>query len=59
VGVQPWSLFFDGSVCSRGQWIGCVLVSPNGKEFELAIRLDFTCLNNQVEYEGNMCECIW
>jgi hypothetical protein len=36
-----------------------VLVSPNGKEFELAIQLDFTCMNNQVEYEGNMCQCIW
>jgi ribonuclease HI len=32
--------------------IGCVLVSPNDKEFELSIRLDFTCTNNQVKYEA-------
>jgi ribonuclease HI len=52
VSVWLWDLFFDGSVCSRGQGIGCVLVSPNDKEFELSIRQDFTCTNNQDEYEA-------
>jgi hypothetical protein len=41
VEVQPWSLFFDRSVCSRGQGVVCVLVSPNGESFVLAIRLEF------------------
>jgi hypothetical protein len=30
VQLNPWELFFDGSVCSKGQGVGCVIVSPNG-----------------------------
>jgi hypothetical protein len=30
VEVSPWLLYFDGSACSRGHGIGCVLVSPSG-----------------------------
>jgi hypothetical protein len=52
VEVQPWSLFFDGSVYSRGQGVGCVLVSPSGDGFKLAVGLKFPCTNNQVEYEA-------
>jgi ribonuclease HI len=52
VSVRSWELFFDGSVCNTGQGIGCVLVSPNVKKFELAIRLDIACTNNQVEYKA-------
>jgi ribonuclease HI len=51
VELKPWSLLFDGSVCSKGQCVGCVLVSPNGESFEIAVRLAHTCTNNQVEYE--------
>jgi ribonuclease HI len=47
-----WKLFFDGSVCSRGQGIGCFIVSPKGVEYELSIRLEFECTNNQAEYEA-------
>jgi hypothetical protein len=28
--LKPWGLYFDGSVCSKGQGAGCVVVSPNG-----------------------------
>jgi ribonuclease HI len=52
VEVAPWRLFFDGSICSRGQGVGCVLVSPGGVYYEFAVRLEFTCMNNQAEYEG-------
>jgi ribonuclease HI len=52
VEVTPWKLFFDGSVCSRGQGVGCVLVSPSGACHEFAVRLDFACTNNQAEYQG-------
>jgi ribonuclease HI len=52
VDLQSWKLFFDGPVCSRGQGIGCVLVSPSNEIFELSAKLEFTCMNNQVEYES-------
>jgi ribonuclease HI len=47
---------FDGSVCSKGQGVGCVIVSPNGVYIDLSIRLEFTCTNNQVEYEALLHE---
>jgi ribonuclease HI len=50
--VIPWKLFFDGLVCSKGQGIDCVLVSPHGMQYELFVRLEFMCANNQAEYEG-------
>jgi ribonuclease HI len=52
VQLKPWELFFDGSVCSKGQGAGCVIVSPNGTKIDLSIRLEFACTNNQVEYEA-------
>jgi ribonuclease HI len=51
VEVAPWKLFFDGSMCSRGQGVGCVLVSPNGAYHEFAVKLGFACMNDQAEYE--------
>jgi hypothetical protein len=30
VQLKPWGLYFDGSVCSKGQGAGCVVVSPSG-----------------------------
>jgi ribonuclease HI len=52
VEITPWKLFFDGSMCSRGQGVGCVLVSPHDMYYEFATRLEFTGTNNQAEYEG-------
>jgi ribonuclease HI len=49
---EVWKLFFDGSVCSHGQGIRCVIVSSHGIEYELSIRLEFECINNQAEYEA-------
>jgi hypothetical protein len=39
----PWKLFFDGSVCSHGQGVECVLVSPHSLEYEVTIQLEFGC----------------
>jgi ribonuclease HI len=47
-----WKMFFDGSVCSQGQGVGCLIVSPHGVEHEVSIRLEFWCTNNQAEYEA-------
>jgi hypothetical protein len=49
VEVELWTLFFDGSVCNKGHGIGCLIVSSNGIEFKLSIRLEFACMNNQCE----------
>jgi hypothetical protein len=46
VEVIPWRLFFDGSICNKGQGIGCVVVSPNGGVHKLSARLEFLCTNN-------------
>jgi hypothetical protein len=52
VEIEPWRLFFGGSICSRGQVVECVLVSPCGVYYEFAVRLEFACTNNQDQYEG-------
>jgi ribonuclease HI len=52
VEMLPWKLFFDDLVCSRGQGVGCVIISPSGANFNLSIRLEFACTNNQAEYEA-------
>ena len=48
----PWKLYFDGSVCKDGKGVGIILVSPNGVEIGMSSRLDFSCTNNQTEYEA-------
>jgi ribonuclease HI len=50
--LRAWVLHFYGSVCSRGQGIGCVIVSPSGEEYSLSAGLGFECTDNQVEYEA-------
>jgi hypothetical protein len=52
VQLKPWGLYFDGSVCSKGQGVGCVVVSPSDVFIDLSIRLEFACTNNQVKYES-------
>jgi ribonuclease HI len=52
VQLKPWGLYFDGSVCSKGQGAGCVIIFPSGVYIDLSIRLEFACTNNQVEYES-------
>jgi hypothetical protein len=52
VQLKPWGLYFNGSVCSKGQGAGCVVVSPSGVYIDLSNRLEFACTNNQVEYES-------
>jgi ribonuclease HI len=52
VQLKPWGLYFDGSICSKGQGAGCVVISPSDVYIDLSIRLEFSCTNNQVEYES-------
>jgi ribonuclease HI len=52
VHLSPWGLYFDGSICSRRQGAGCVIVSPSGVIIDLSVRLEFACTNKQIEYES-------
>jgi ribonuclease HI len=52
VQLKLWGLYFDGSVCSKGQGARCVVVSPSGVYIDLSIRLEFAFTNDQVEYES-------
>ena len=45
-------IYFDGSVCSNGQGVGIVYISPHGAVFEASCRLEYFCTNNQAEYEA-------
>nr|XP_027083543.1 uncharacterized protein LOC113705834 [Coffea arabica] len=47
-----WRLFFDGVANSFGAGIGAVLVSPKGKHYPGAAKLQFACTNNMAEYEA-------
>jgi ribonuclease HI len=50
--LKPWGLYFDGLVCSKEQGVRCVIISPSDVYIDLSIRLEFSCTNNQVEYES-------
>nr|ABA97351.2 retrotransposon protein, putative, unclassified [Oryza sativa Japonica Group] len=52
VEIVPWTLFFDGSVCTHGCGIGLVIISPRGACFELAYTIKPYATNNQAEYEA-------
>jgi hypothetical protein len=52
VQLKTWGLYFDGSVCSKGQGARCVVVFPCCVYIDLSINLEFGSTNNQVEYES-------
>ncbi len=52
VEIVPWTLFFDGSVCTHGCGIGLVIISPQGACFEFAYTIKPYATNNQAEYEA-------
>nr|AAM08865.1 Putative retroelement [Oryza sativa Japonica Group] len=52
VDIVPWTLFFDGSVCTHGCGIGLVIISPRGASFEFAYTIKPYATNNQAEYEA-------
>ncbi|XP_031378350.1 uncharacterized protein LOC116193745 [Punica granatum] len=46
-----WKMYFDGAVNSMGSGVGVVLISPDGRHYPVAVKVDFSCTNNVVEYE--------
>ncbi|PKI58585.1 hypothetical protein CRG98_021048 [Punica granatum] len=47
-----WKMYFDGAVNSTGSGIGLVLISPDGRYYPIAAKVDFPCTNNVAEYEA-------
>ncbi|XP_077230141.1 uncharacterized protein LOC143863343 [Tasmannia lanceolata] len=47
-----WTLYFDGASNQKGQGVGALLISPRNEHIPLAVKLQFECTNNMVEYEA-------
>ncbi|PKI45793.1 hypothetical protein CRG98_033800 [Punica granatum] len=47
-----WMMYFDGAVNSTGSCFSAVLISPDGRYYPVAAKVDFPCTNNVVEYEA-------
>ncbi|PKI70821.1 hypothetical protein CRG98_008788, partial [Punica granatum] len=45
-------MYFDGAINSMGSGIGAVLISPDGRYYPVAAKIDFPCTNNVAEYEA-------
>ncbi|XP_073268737.1 uncharacterized protein [Populus alba] len=47
-----WTMYFDGAVNVSGNGAGAVIISPEGKQYPISIKLQFNCTNNTAEYEA-------
>ncbi|PKI57825.1 hypothetical protein CRG98_021771, partial [Punica granatum] len=47
-----WKMYFDGAVNSTGSGIGATPISPKGRHFLVAVKIDFPFTNNIAEYEA-------
>nr|GEU55795.1 reverse transcriptase domain-containing protein [Tanacetum cinerariifolium] len=54
----PWTLFTDGSSCMDGSRVRVILTSPEGMEFNYALRFQFAASNNEAEYEALIAEIL-
>ena len=50
--LMPWILLFDGSRTQNMSGCGIVITSPEGLRTEMSFQFDFSCTNNQAEYEA-------
>ncbi|XP_065632319.1 uncharacterized protein LOC136068725 [Quercus suber] len=46
-----WEVYMDGAVNQKGSGVGLVLISPEMIIIEKLLRLSFTAINNEAEYE--------
>ena len=49
---SPWKVYVDGVANQRGSRVGLVLVSPEKITIEKSLRLGFSAINNETEYEA-------
>ena len=47
-----WEVHVDGSSNQKGSGVGLVLMSPEKVVIEKSLRLDFSAMNNEDEYEA-------
>ncbi|PKI73731.1 hypothetical protein CRG98_005880 [Punica granatum] len=47
-----WKIYFDEAVNFVGSGVGAVLISPDGRHYPVAAKVDFSCTNNVAEYEA-------
>ena len=47
----PWELYVDGTANQRGSGVELILVSPERITIEKSLRLNFSTINNEAEYE--------
>jgi ribonuclease HI len=47
-----WRMSFDGACSKSGNGVGIVLLSPNKTMHPHVVRLEFSCTNNEAEYEA-------
>lgn len=47
-----WKMYFNGAVNASKNKIGAVLTSLDGKQFSIAVQLQFECTNNMTEYKA-------
>ncbi|KAB2604032.1 hypothetical protein D8674_042381 [Pyrus ussuriensis x Pyrus communis] len=47
-----WTMHFDGSSTSTSAGVGIAIQSPNHCRWYFSLKLDFSCTNNQAEYEA-------
>ena len=51
-GPSSWKLYVDGAANQRGSRVGLVVVSLDKITIEKSLRLGFSALNNEAEYEA-------
>ena len=49
---MPWELYVDRAANQRGAGVGFVLVSLENIAIEKSLRLSFSAMNNETEYEA-------
>ncbi|XP_074577859.1 uncharacterized protein LOC141834411 [Curcuma longa] len=49
---EEWKAYVDGASNKQGSGVGVLLVSPQGEEVRLSVRLSFKASNNEAEYEA-------
>ena len=51
-GLLAWEVYVDEASNQKGSGIGLVLISPKKVIVEKSLRLDFSAMNNEAEYEA-------
>ena len=53
-----WKVYVDGAANYKGSKVGLVLISPERIMIEKSLRLGFSAINNEVEYEALLVRMI-